>query len=60
MVSETPTHPLWPAGQLPHKGGENLRQPPAPIEPRRIGGVKPSPLWGGLGGVFFSEVKGTV
>ncbi|GEM_PF-570988 len=30
-----------------------MRQPPASLEPRRSDQVKPSPLWGGLGGVFY-------
>jgi hypothetical protein len=43
--------PLWPAGHLPHKGGEDMRHPIASIMARRFGRLKPSPLWGGLGGV---------
>ena len=45
--------PLWPAGHLPHKGGEYLPHTPASIEPPQIGWIKPSPLWGGWGGDFF-------
>ncbi|TCR06711.1 hypothetical protein EDF70_101672 [Neorhizobium sp. JUb45] len=56
----TTTCPLWPAGHLPHKGGEDLPQTSASIEPQRSGWVKPSPLWGGWGGVFFSEIGGTL
>jgi hypothetical protein len=49
--SRMTTIPLWPAGHLPHKGGEDMRHPIASIMARRFGWLKPSPLWGGWGGV---------
>src|SRR5262249_24076686 len=47
--------PLWPAGHLPHKGGEDSRQRLASIRSRRRG-LSPSPLWGGVGGGAFPHL----
>ena len=47
--------PLWPAGHLPHKGGEDSRFVLGPIGALRTRRVKPLPLVGrGWGRVFSS------
>ncbi|AYD01842.1 hypothetical protein NCHU2750_24570 [Neorhizobium sp. NCHU2750] len=59
-VYRVPQVPLWPAGHLPHKGGEDLRRTRAPNwKHSGRGWVKPSPLWGGFGrGLRRDEPKG--
>jgi hypothetical protein len=54
---------------LPHKGGDDKRQAyclawmkrvqhaEGVTRARRRGRVTPSPLWGGLGGVFFNRLE---
>jgi hypothetical protein len=47
-------NPLWPAGHLPHKGGEDSRPASAKLGDCGCGRLSPSPLWGGVwGGVFL-------
>ncbi|WP_343229120.1 endonuclease domain-containing protein [Rhizobium lemnae] len=57
IAEQSPLHsiknPLWPAGHLPHKGGEDLLHRYARIGAERMSRSQPLPLVGrGWGGVF--------